>query len=138
LERCVSISDGRAGLIRRHEPQIYSSLLVFVTQVLAMRRSLRIRQTLTATHDNAAAWAGIGSATVRVWNQKAHSTSIISVLSAFLYLGNISILHITIPTLFSLQSFNSSPSFPVITHGLPALNLSAYNLSNYGDRSKLW
>ncbi|KAJ7823142.1 hypothetical protein B0H14DRAFT_2827074, partial [Mycena olivaceomarginata] len=34
---------------------IYSALLVFVTQTLSMRRGLQRYQTLTATHDNAAA-----------------------------------------------------------------------------------
>ncbi|KAJ7238348.1 hypothetical protein B0H12DRAFT_1254229 [Mycena haematopus] len=52
------------------------------------------------------------------------------VLSTFLYLGNILALHITIPALFSLQSFNSSRSVPVITHGLPAFDFSGYDLSN--------
>ncbi|KAJ6467292.1 hypothetical protein C8R45DRAFT_938649 [Mycena sanguinolenta] len=35
----------------------YSALLIFVTQTLSMRQSLRVNQSLTATHDNAAAWS---------------------------------------------------------------------------------
>ncbi|KAJ7238340.1 hypothetical protein B0H12DRAFT_1237925 [Mycena haematopus] len=95
-----------------------------------MRRSLQIDQTLTAPHDNASAWSGIGSATVYLWNQRTLSASVIGVLSTFLYLGNILALHITIPALFSLQSFNSSRSVPVITHGLPAFDFSGYDLSS--------
>lgn len=42
--------------------QIYTAILVFVTQKLAMRRNLRAYQTLTATHDNISSWMGLGSA----------------------------------------------------------------------------
>jgi hypothetical protein len=103
-----------------------------------MRRGLQTEQALTATHDTAAAWVGIGSATVHAWNQKAITASTIGVLSAFLYLGNVSVLHITIPALFSLESFVSSRSVPVVTHGLPAFNFSGYDLSNETDRNNAW
>ncbi|KAJ7083461.1 hypothetical protein C8R44DRAFT_992020 [Mycena epipterygia] len=108
---------------------IYLALLVYVTQTLSARKSLRKYQTLTATHDNAAAWAGIGSATFQIWHQKAISASFIGVVSVFFYLGNILVLHITTPALFSLQTFNSTLSVPTITQGLPVLNSSGYNIS---------
>jgi hypothetical protein len=108
--------------------------LVYVTQILSTRWSLQIVQTLTATHDNVAAWAGIGSAAVHLWSQRAVHASVIGVLSAFLYLGNILVLHITIPALFSLQTFNSSRFVPAITHGLPAINFSGFNLSDERER----
>ncbi|KAJ7123454.1 hypothetical protein C8R44DRAFT_704083 [Mycena epipterygia] len=104
--------------------QIYSALLVFVTQKLSTRRNLQRDRTLTATHDNAAAWAGLGSAIFHLWHQKVVPASIISVLSVFLYLGNILVLHITTPALFSLQTFNSSRSADVKTEGLPGYNWS--------------
>lgn len=80
-----------------------------------MRRSLQMNQTLTATHANAAAWLGIGSATFYILNQRIISASLLGVLLAFLYLGNILVLHITIPTLFSLQSFSCYREAPVLT-----------------------
>ncbi|KAJ6488817.1 hypothetical protein C8R45DRAFT_929524 [Mycena sanguinolenta] len=43
-------------------PKIYTAVLVFITQTLATRRSLQRSQMLTTTHDNTAAWAGIGAA----------------------------------------------------------------------------
>ncbi|KAJ7710706.1 hypothetical protein B0H17DRAFT_1173615 [Mycena rosella] len=107
---------------------IYSAVLVFVTQTLATRRSLQMDQPLTATHDNAAAWAGIGSAILHLWHQKTVPASTIGVLSAFFYLANILVLHITTPALFSLQTFDSYLPVTVTTQGLPSLN-SAYNLS---------
>ncbi|KAJ7491826.1 hypothetical protein B0H11DRAFT_2007983 [Mycena galericulata] len=113
---------------------IYSALLVFVTQTLSMRRSLRRDQTLTATHDNAAAWAGIGSSVVHIWQQKVVPASMIGVLSVFLYLGNISVLHITTPALFALETFNASRTVPVGTQGLPNSKL---DFSNGDDQSNM-
>ncbi|KAJ7123473.1 hypothetical protein C8R44DRAFT_783855 [Mycena epipterygia] len=89
-----------------------------------MRRDLQRNQTLTMTHDNAAAWAGIGSAVFQLWHQKVVPTSIIGIFSVFLYLGNILVLHITTPALFSLATFNSSSHVVVETQGLPAYNWS--------------
>ncbi|KAF8143775.1 hypothetical protein K438DRAFT_1496495, partial [Mycena galopus ATCC 62051] len=60
---------------------IYSALLVFVTQTLSIRHSLHRDQTLTATHDTAAAWAGIGSSAVHVWHQKFVPASRMGVIS---------------------------------------------------------
>ncbi|KAJ7221113.1 hypothetical protein C8J57DRAFT_1393394 [Mycena rebaudengoi] len=85
---------------------VFSASLVFVTQTLSMRRSLQREQTLTETHDNAAAWAGIGSAIFQLWIQKAVPASIIGVFSTFLYLASILVLHITTPALFSLETVN--------------------------------
>ncbi|KAJ7912157.1 hypothetical protein B0H13DRAFT_2477681 [Mycena leptocephala] len=83
---------------------IYSALLVFATQTLSMRRSLQMDQVLTATHDNAAAWAGVGAAISYLWSQKTvpARASMIGVLTAALYLTTILGLHITTSSLFSL------------------------------------
>ncbi|KAJ7120094.1 hypothetical protein C8R44DRAFT_787605 [Mycena epipterygia] len=107
----------------------YAALLVFVTQTLWMRRSLQTDQTLTATHDHAAAWAGIGAAVSNVWYQKAVPASIIGVLSIFCYLGNILIFHITTPALFSLATFTSPSPIPLGTQSLPDFNRSVFNPS---------
>ncbi|KAF7364610.1 hypothetical protein MVEN_00330200 [Mycena venus] len=101
---------------------VYSALLVFISQTLAMRRSLQMDQTLTATHDTTAAWAGVASAAFNIWQQRAVLASFTGVLSAFLYLGNILLLHITISSLFSLATFESYREVPVRTQGLPAYN----------------
>ncbi|KAJ6549424.1 hypothetical protein DFH09DRAFT_1169263 [Mycena vulgaris] len=112
---------------------IYSALLVFITQTLFMRKSLQTEQTVTATHDTASAWAGIGSASFQIWHQKAVPASIMGVLSAFLYLACVLVLHITTPALFSLETFNSSSSAPVGTQSLPAFDQSSSTLSNAED-----
>ncbi|KAJ7312466.1 hypothetical protein DFH08DRAFT_897062 [Mycena albidolilacea] len=116
---------------------IYLAVLVLVTQKLSMRRNLVTAQPLTATHDNTAAWAGIGSAFLHIWHQKAVRASITGILSVFLYLATVLVLHITTPGLFSLETFNSTTISVVHTEGLPAMNMSGYtgttsdNLSDY-------
>ncbi|KAJ7883795.1 hypothetical protein B0H13DRAFT_2537894 [Mycena leptocephala] len=105
---------------------IYAALLVFATQTLSMRRSLQMDQVLTATHDNAAAWAGVGAAISHLWLQKTVSAraSMIGVLTAALYLATILGLHITTSSLFSLVTVDSTRSFGARTHGLPSFNSS--------------
>ncbi|KAJ7763030.1 hypothetical protein B0H16DRAFT_505164 [Mycena metata] len=106
---------------------IYAALLVFVTQTLWMRRSLQVDRTLTAMHDHAAAWTGIGSALLHIWHQKAAAASLTGTFAVFLYLGNILVLHISTPALFSLQTFNFTRPLQVETNGLPSYNIGQFN-----------
>jgi hypothetical protein len=101
-----------------------------------MRRGLTVDQTLTATHDIAAAWAGLGSSMDLIWSQKAVPASIVGVVATFLYLGNILVLHITVPALFSLQSFNFFRPVSVTTQSLPAFDFSGHNLSSNDGRTQ--
>ncbi|KAJ6488783.1 hypothetical protein C8R45DRAFT_992857 [Mycena sanguinolenta] len=114
---------------------IYSVMLVFVMQTLAMRQNLRRVQPLTTAHDTAAAWSGMGSALFHLWMQDIGRASWAGVLSALFYLANILLLHITTPALFSLEAFNATQLIPVVAQSLPAFNLSATNLS--GDHAWL-
>ncbi|KAF8143701.1 hypothetical protein K438DRAFT_1945748 [Mycena galopus ATCC 62051] len=98
---------------------IYSALLVFVTQKLVLRRNFHKSQTLTATHDSLLAWTGLGSALVRLWQQKTIPASITGVLSALVYLANILVLHVTFPGLLALDSVFLNTSVSVTTQGLP-------------------
>jgi hypothetical protein len=109
--------------------QIYLAVLVLVTQKLSMRCSLITTQPLTATHDSTAAWAGIGSAFLHFWHQKAVRASITGIGSVFLYLGTVLVLHVTTPGLFALETFNSTSTSLVLTEGLPAMKMSGYNFT---------
>ncbi|KAJ6523214.1 hypothetical protein B0H19DRAFT_1277077 [Mycena capillaripes] len=117
---------------------VYSAVLVFVTQLLSTRQNLRTERPLTATHDTAAALARIWSAVLYPWHQKKVPASIIGVSSAFLYLGNILVLHVTTPALFSLEMFNMSRSGSVVTSGLPAFDFSRYDMAESSARSTAW
>ncbi|KAJ6589714.1 hypothetical protein B0H19DRAFT_1304122 [Mycena capillaripes] len=111
---------------------VYSATIVFVTQRLSTRRDLRRRQSLTTTHDNGAAWAGMGSALAGMLNQRKNvPSSLVGVLSAFIYLGGILALHITTPALLAVEAFNSTQLVRVPTQGLPIL--SGVNLSDSAD-----
>ncbi|KAJ7763007.1 hypothetical protein B0H16DRAFT_1718840 [Mycena metata] len=109
---------------------IYAALLVFVTQTLWMRRSLQVDQTLTAMHDHAAAWTGIGSAVLHIWHQKTATASLTGTFAVFLYLGNVLVLHISTPALFSLQTFNFTRPLQVETNGLPSYNIGTVNFTS--------
>ncbi|KAJ7192920.1 hypothetical protein GGX14DRAFT_479462 [Mycena pura] len=114
---------------------VYSAILVFLTQKLAARRNLRILQPLTAAHDTAAAWAGIGSAIWRIWQQRQVRSSVASVISTAVYLGAILALHTTTPALFTLVAFNSTQTIVIPTRGLPMFSdaVNASNLPNVSD-----
>ncbi|KAJ6491169.1 hypothetical protein C8R45DRAFT_928996 [Mycena sanguinolenta] len=99
---------------------IYSALLVYLSQTLSMRQSIKADQTLTATHDTTAAWTGIGSAISCLWNQRIVPASAGGVFSIFMYLGSILALHITTSALFSVERFNATQLDRVGTQGLPA------------------
>ncbi|KAJ7111265.1 hypothetical protein C8R44DRAFT_856600 [Mycena epipterygia] len=96
---------------------IYSSGLLFLMQKLAMRRQIMSSQTLTATHDNISAWTGLGSALATLYNQLSVPASIFGTLNVVGYLMCISILHITIPAILSVQTFNTTVSVAASTFG---------------------
>ncbi|KAJ7182980.1 hypothetical protein C8R43DRAFT_968629 [Mycena crocata] len=111
----------------------FTALLVYVTQTLSMRRNIQLNTTLTATHDNAAAWTGIGTALQYVWYQKSVPASVVGVLTTALYLTNIMVLHITTPALFSVDAFNASHPVDVPTNqSLPGWK---WDVSNFTDDS---
>ncbi|KAJ7614512.1 hypothetical protein FB45DRAFT_255023 [Roridomyces roridus] len=112
---------------------LYSALLVFVTQSLALRRDLHTRQLLTATHDNVVAWSGLGSAVLRLWQQRGIPASPIGVLSALIYLAGIAVLHTAFPAVAAPQSIVVNQSVPISTQNLPAFDLSGVNETNRQD-----
>ncbi|KAJ7614555.1 hypothetical protein FB45DRAFT_1110374 [Roridomyces roridus] len=114
---------------------LYSALLVFITQSLALRCDLHRNQLLTATHDNAVAWSGLGSAVVRLWQQRVIPASTIGVLSALTYLVGISILHTAFPGIAAPQSFLVNASVPISTRSLPAFDFSGIDEDN---RQSFW
>ncbi|KAJ7795962.1 hypothetical protein B0H14DRAFT_2916964 [Mycena olivaceomarginata] len=115
---------------------VYTAALVFVTQRLWTRRNLQADRTLTAMHDGAAAWTGIGSALSQLWSQRTTSGSVVGVVSVFLYLANILILHITTPALFAFETFNATWPVHVATRSLPTLDsFSQVNWTNPDNAS---
>ncbi|KAJ6547763.1 hypothetical protein DFH09DRAFT_1505725 [Mycena vulgaris] len=101
---------------------IYSAVLIFIMQKLATRRNIQKAQMLKVTHDNCAAWSGIGAAILLLWNQRKVSwgPSTIGVISVITFLVSVSGLHITSSSLFSIVAFNSTFTYHTGTQGLPS------------------
>ncbi|OBZ71583.1 hypothetical protein A0H81_08441 [Grifola frondosa] len=107
------LSEGLTALVQS-VALTYFAVLVLLTQQLATRRMLHMRQSLTTIHDKAAAWSGMGSAVTAVFRQifvpsQSSSTAKsgfivdVGVVVIALYLGCIHILHITTPSAFAVQ-----------------------------------
>ncbi|KAJ7614493.1 hypothetical protein FB45DRAFT_1110256 [Roridomyces roridus] len=107
---------------------IYTVGLVFLTQTLSIKRSLCKTQTLTVTHDTVAAWRGVGSAlAASVFHQAPSLSAVVPVL---MYLGGVLILHISSPTLLTVQVFNSTVPVSVKTQGIPKFAFASNNSSS--------
>ncbi|KIO06618.1 hypothetical protein M404DRAFT_437119 [Pisolithus tinctorius Marx 270] len=94
--------------VKRLTLQGYGVLLVWLTQRLALRRDLLQCQTLTATHDKSGAWNGLGAAVNTLRDQCEVSAAPRGVFLVTLYLGGITILHVTSGALLSLVPFDNT------------------------------
>ncbi|KAG1767374.1 hypothetical protein EV702DRAFT_1282648 [Suillus placidus] len=94
---------------------IYTAVLLFLTQRLAMSRTLVRRLKLTAIHDISGAWAGLGSALSSIWRQIDIPASWWAISAVTVYLASISVLHVTSSTLLQFQTFNTSMATSVST-----------------------
>ncbi|KAG2110030.1 hypothetical protein BD769DRAFT_1691600 [Suillus cothurnatus] len=103
---------------------LYTVVLVFLTQRLAISKALVCRLKLTTIHDISGAWAGLGSALSSVWKQTRTPASLWATTAVTTYLICISVLHVTSSTLLQLQTFNSSMTTNVST------TLGWVNISN--------
>lgn len=110
---------------------IYTAVLLFLTQRLAISRALVRRLKLTAIHDISGAWTGLGSALSSIWRQTDIPTSWWTTSAVTAYLVNITVLHITSSTLLQFQTFNTSMTTSVPT------TLGWLDDSSYGSFANL-
>ncbi|KAG1808619.1 uncharacterized protein BJ212DRAFT_1484880 [Suillus subaureus] len=94
---------------------IYTAVLLFLTQRLAISRTLIRRVKLTTIHDISGAWAGLGSALSNVWRQTDVPASWWTTSAVAIYLASIAVLHVTSSTLLQFQTFNASMTTSVST-----------------------
>ncbi|KAH0828806.1 hypothetical protein J3R83DRAFT_3254 [Lanmaoa asiatica] len=107
---------------------LYTILLVFITQRLALSASLSRHQKLTTTHDISEAWGGLGAAILTLWQQTKIAASTITTILVFLYLACVSVLHVASPTIMQFQPYNASLKTVVASNSTwpgPSVNLSA-------------
>ncbi|KAG2137887.1 uncharacterized protein EDB93DRAFT_1106510 [Suillus bovinus] len=84
---------------------IYTAVLLFLTQQLAISRTLVCHVKLTAIHDVSGAWAGLGSALSSVWRQTDVPAAWWMTSAVAAYLVSITVLHVTSSTLLQFQPF---------------------------------
>ncbi|KAG2127697.1 hypothetical protein DEU56DRAFT_982687 [Suillus clintonianus] len=112
---------------------IYTAVLLFLTQRLAVSRTLVRRLKLTAIHDISGAWTGLGSALSSIWRQTDIPVSLWTTAGVTAYLASMSVLHVTSSTLLQFQPFNASMATSVPTT-LGWLNdLSINSGANWGS-----
>ncbi|KAH7916996.1 hypothetical protein BV22DRAFT_1135800, partial [Leucogyrophana mollusca] len=87
---------------------LYTALLVYLAQRVALSRRLSQRQFLTTIHDVTGAWGGLGAALDGLWQQTKVVASPLGVLSVTAYLLNVSVLHITSSSIIQFQTFNNT------------------------------
>ncbi|KZT05121.1 uncharacterized protein LAESUDRAFT_813732 [Laetiporus sulphureus 93-53] len=128
-EHAVTISLDRAGTISNRivfASQIfiitYTACLLLITQRLSLNSLLLRPRTLTALHDVSSAWTGLGAGLLSLWRQLSIPTAVFGTLGVTVYLGCLSILHISTPALFSMDAFNQTGALPVgFIAGMPSV-----------------
>ncbi|KAJ6495227.1 hypothetical protein C8R45DRAFT_899920 [Mycena sanguinolenta] len=99
---------------------VYLAVLVYLMQKLSFRKSVAIRQTLTAVHDKHAAWSGSGAAVATLYRQIRLRTAFPGLFFVVLYVFGVAALHVTTPALMSLvTSDRPSPGFALIKSSRP-------------------
>jgi hypothetical protein len=86
-----------------------TSLLLVLTQRLALRRNILQRQTLSSLHDRTSSWLGLGAALNVLRRQRRFASRI--TLTA-LYLGLMFGVHTTIPALLNIVALDTETSVP--------------------------
>ncbi|KAJ7203832.1 hypothetical protein GGX14DRAFT_569876 [Mycena pura] len=109
--------------------KLYLAATLFLTQTIAIQRSLCTHQTLTATHDQTLSWKGLGSALSTLCSQCTLPASVYGTLCIAGYLASVGLMHVTIPALVAVQTFNRTVPTVVETQGLPVWNTSDANTS---------
>ncbi|KAJ7085072.1 hypothetical protein C8R44DRAFT_903058 [Mycena epipterygia] len=105
----------------------YYSIILYLTQKLAISDVVQTYSTLTSAHDSLLSWDGLGSSLTTLHKQIRLPVSVFTTLSVVGYLSAISTLHVTTPALFSVQTFNITVNSMVETEGLPEWNGPDYN-----------
>ncbi|KIJ14602.1 hypothetical protein PAXINDRAFT_12700 [Paxillus involutus ATCC 200175] len=96
------------GINYNYIGKIYTALLVFITQRLAVSAALARRQKLTSIHDICGAWSGIGAAINGLWQQTKIAAAPSTILVILTYLGCISGLHIISSSIIQFQPYNDT------------------------------
>jgi len=97
--------------------------MLTIVQQLALRRILEISKGATDSHDQLAAWSGLGASIFTLSRQRDVRTSPGRLFLILLYLGCLSALHITTPALFSTTQFGILPKGSVGYEAVVTVNI---------------
>ncbi|KAH8798737.1 hypothetical protein DL96DRAFT_1688013 [Flagelloscypha sp. PMI_526] len=86
----------------------YLALILYLTQKLALRRTLSQLRTLTSSHDRYAAWLGLGTAFQSLLSQWTVNSGIGAILLIVVYLAGCAVVKITTPSLFDFVPVNQT------------------------------
>ena len=116
--------------------QLYLVPLLYLTQLLALRRDLHVEQTLTAMHDKSQAWLSLGATGVTLWKYRdifgtrksnrniwwQDLASLAGIICVFLYLAGSLVLTIMAPDLITAGPiFGNTNDFQQLTSVLPSI-----------------
>ncbi|KAF8417544.1 hypothetical protein L210DRAFT_3767241 [Boletus edulis BED1] len=108
----VSIDNTTATIVLKVFLQafytIYTAVLVFIVQRLAIYAAMAKQQKLTTIHDVCGAWNSIGAAIHTLWQQTKVVSSPSMILLVLAYLSCISGLHIISSSVIQFEAFNNT------------------------------
>ena len=99
------------------------------------------RQKLTAIHDIAGAWNGIGAAISTLWRQTKVVSSPLAILLTLAYLSFISGLHIISSSVIQFEAFNNTVTHTVsstLAWPPPSVDLSNLDWETISPLTSLW
>lgn len=122
--------------------KIYLVPLLYLTQLLALRRDLHLKQSLTAMHDKSQAWLSLGATSVTLFKYTDLLTGTVvklreelkafgNVLSVFVYLAAGLLLGIVAPDLITAEViYGDTTDFEPLTSSLSRVGQNASLLQN--------
>ncbi|KZT05042.1 uncharacterized protein LAESUDRAFT_813682 [Laetiporus sulphureus 93-53] len=116
---------------------LYTALLLLITQRLSINSLVDRPKTLTAVHDISNAWTGLGSALFSLGRQFSIPAAVFGTLGVTVYLASLSVLHISTPSLFTMDTYNQTGALSVgLTAGMP--NITNATMLGYDRGGALW
>ncbi|KAF8431895.1 hypothetical protein L210DRAFT_3633500 [Boletus edulis BED1] len=141
----VSIDNTTATIVLKVFLQafytIYTAVLVFIVQRLAIYAAMAKQQKLTTVHDVHGAWNSIGAAIHTLWQQTKVMSSPSTILLVLAYLSCITGLHIISSSVIQFEAFNNTivnvvPS--TLAWPYSSVNLTSIDWANVSPLTALW
>ncbi|KAF8132789.1 hypothetical protein EV363DRAFT_1472783, partial [Boletus edulis] len=141
----VSIDNTTATIVLKVFLQafhtIYTAVLVFIVQRLAIYAAMAKQQKLTTIHDVHGAWNSIGAAIHTLWQQSKVMSSPSTILLVLAYLSCISGLHIISSSVIQFEAFNNTivnvvPS--TLAWPYSSVNLTSIDWASVSPLTALW